>query len=301
MPVPDRPIFGERQSPSLNWTVLPVSTADTRVEGGKSMRRLLIVSLVTATTALVSAIAWAGNQEVAGQIAANLRASGQLGQCKITVKFHDGTAWIGGQTRDRQQMDQILEVVEQTPGVTRIVNEMTVGSGDKIGSKIAALNSLQRTDTAQASRAQPLGTTIPAANGTVPTAMMQPIPPPPGAPLGRPAPPAPLPGGDASGAAMQGVPGAPMPMYAPYAPGGPAPMRTDQPSLPAYAWPTYSAYPNYAAVTYPKQYSPTAWPYIGPFYPYPQVPLGWRKVSLQWDDGWWFLEFHDKPCCVWWR
>ena len=40
-----------------------------------------------------------------------------------------------------------------------------------------------------------------------------------------------------------------------------------------------------------KQYSPTAWPYIGPFYPYPQVPLAWRKVSLEWDDGWWFLDF----------
>ena len=47
-------------------------------------------------------------------------------------------------------------------------------------------------------------------------------------------------------------------------------------------------------LTYPKQYSPTAWPYIGPFYPYPQVPLGWRKVSLEWDDGWWMLDFKDS-------
>ena len=68
----------------------------------------------------------------------------------------------------------------------------------------------------------------------------------------------------------------------------------DQPYLPNYAWPTYAAYPNYAALTYPKQYSPTAWPYIGPFYPYPQVPLGWRKVTLEWDDGWWFLDFKDR-------
>jgi hypothetical protein len=64
--------------------------------------------------------------------------------------------------------------------------------------------------------------------------------------------------------------------------------------MPGYAWPTYAAYPNYAAVTYPKQYSPTAWPYIGPFYPYPQVPLGWRKVTLEWDDGWWMLDFKDQ-------
>ncbi len=68
----------------------------------------------------------------------------------------------------------------------------------------------------------------------------------------------------------------------------------DNPQMPGYAWPSYAASPNYAALTYPKQYSPSAWPYIGPFYPYPQVPLGWRKVSLEWDDGWWFLDFNDN-------
>jgi hypothetical protein len=65
----------------------------------------------------------------------------------------------------------------------------------------------------------------------------------------------------------------------------------DNAQMPGYSWPSYASYPNYAALTYPQQYSPTAWPYIGPFYPYPQVPLAWRKVSLEWDDGWWFLDF----------
>jgi hypothetical protein len=74
---------------------------------------------------------------------------------------------------------------------------------------------------------------------------------------------------------------------------GTAPAVYDQPYMPNYAWPSYAPYPNYAALTYPKQYSPTAWPYIGPFYPYPQVPMGWRKVTLEWDDGWWFLNFAD--------
>ncbi|MEE2739515.1 MAG: BON domain-containing protein [Planctomycetota bacterium] len=64
-------------------------------------------------------------------------------------------------------------------------------------------------------------------------------------------------------------------------------------SFPPYAWPSYASHPNYAQVTYPQQYSPRAWPFIGPFYPYPQVPLGWRKVTLEWDDGWWFLDFDD--------
>lgn len=87
------------------------------------------------------------------------------------------------------------------------------------------------------------------------------------------------------------VSGQPVPMNYGVAAGAP---RYDAPNLPNYAWPGYAAYPNYAALTYPQQYSPSAWPYIGPFYPYPQVPLGWRKVSLEWDDGWWFLDFTDR-------
>jgi len=74
----------------------------------------------------------------------------------------------------------------------------------------------------------------------------------------------------------------------------PIPMRGDGPNMPNYAWPSYAASPNYAALQYPTQYSPTAWPYIGPFYPYPQVPLGWRRVSLEWDDGWWWLDFDER-------
>jgi hypothetical protein len=93
------------------------------------------------------------------------------------------------------------------------------------------------------------------------------------------------------GSGMGGPGSGPLPMGVPAVGGGIAPPRYDQPYMPNYAWPSYAAYPNYAAVTYPRQYSPTAWPYIGPFYPYPQVPLGWRKVTLEWDDGWWMLNF----------
>jgi hypothetical protein len=88
--------------------------------------------------------------------------------------------------------------------------------------------------------------------------------------------------------------GGPVPMHLPGSGIGIAPATYDHPHMPGYAWPSYAAYPNYAGVTYPRQYSPTAWPYIGPFYPYPQVPLGWRKVTLEWDDGWWMLDFKDR-------
>ena len=98
------------------------------------------------------------------------------------------------------------------------------------------------------------------------------------------------------GAGGAGAGGRPLPAYTPAPNTAPPPAAYDQPYMPNYSWPAYAAYPNYAAVTYPKQYSASAWPYIGPFYPYPQVPLGWRKVSLEWDDGWWFLDFDDRGC-----
>ena len=74
----------------------------------------------------------------------------------------------------------------------------------------------------------------------------------------------------------------------------------NQPNFPNNAWPTYAQYPNYSAVSYPSQYSASAWPYIGPFYPYPQVPLGWRKATLEWDDGYWNLNFRARTDRWWW-
>jgi len=74
----------------------------------------------------------------------------------------------------------------------------------------------------------------------------------------------------------------------------------NQPNFPNYSWPSYAQYPNYAAVTYPSQYAASAWPYIGPFYPYPQVPLGWRRAVLEWDDGYWNLNFRARTERWWW-
>jgi hypothetical protein len=60
---------------------------------------------------------------------------------------------------------------------------------------------------------------------------------------------------------------------------------------PNYAWPSYAPYPNFSAVGYPTAYPWQAWPNIGPAYPYPEVPLDWRAVTLRWDDGIWWLDF----------
>jgi osmotically-inducible protein OsmY len=81
---------------------------------------------------------------------------------------------------------------------------------------------------------------------------------------------------------------------------GAAPVSYNNPHLPSHAWPSYAQYPNSAAVTYPTQYSASAWPYIGPFYPYPQVPLGWREASLEWDDGFWQMNFNKSKDKWYW-
>jgi hypothetical protein len=68
-----------------------------------------------------------------------------------------------------------------------------------------------------------------------------------------------------------------------------APVDPSGPNLPPHAWPTYAPYNNMSRVAYPGSYPYQAFPYIGPFYPFPKVPLGWRKVVLEWDDGHWYL------------
>jgi hypothetical protein len=305
------------------------------------MRRIFTGFVLAALVAVVPTWAVAGNQEMADLIAQRLRNSGQMSGYKVGIKCQDGTAWLRGRVTSEEQMNAALKLTFQTPGVTRVVNELTVssapadqgktapragadervrqtasssqnplrGSGSAAQKKdglVKRLESVMNRGSEQdsSSRADRLSSSFrstPVAKASaeemqeeIPQQMrmpararpmvtnyvaMQPTTRGPAAPNGR-----------------------PMPMYTAAAnASGVAPARYDQPCLPNYAWPSYAAYPNYASVTYPKQYSPTAWPYIGPFYPYPQVPMGWRKVTLEWDDGWWFLDFKDQPASCWHR
>jgi hypothetical protein len=71
------------------------------------------------------------------------------------------------------------------------------------------------------------------------------------------------------------------------------------PNLPPYAWPTYAPYNNVSRVAYPQAYPYNAFPFIGPYYPFPKVPLGWRKVTLEWEDGHWYLGRNSAPHDYW--
>ena len=79
----------------------------------------------------------------------------------------------------------------------------------------------------------------------------------------------------------------------------PGPYDLNPPKMPPYAWPTYAPYNNYSRVAYPQQYPQESWPFIGPLYPFPKVPLGWRSVKLEWQDGHWWLSRYATPH-DWW-
>lgn len=72
---------------------------------------------------------------------------------------------------------------------------------------------------------------------------------------------------------------------------------SDSPVLPPYSWPAYTPYNNFASLAYQTQYPSGAWPFIGPPHPYPMIPSGWRKVTLTWKKGYWWLKFGAHGCC----
>ena len=303
------------------------------------MRRKLFAGVVAAAAALVPVWAMAGDQEFAQEIAASLRQSGQLHDYKIGVKCQDGTVWLRGRVTSQQQAQAALDHVLNIQGVKRAVNRLEIAPSDAsepqalqqaagaLGTErtrvsasagwsvksqgptaqSATVARLEREGRSHSVEVMPEASPKPAmpapttalnqrsARSSIATALR----------LGTTPRPAGVRPASANMVVMNQPTEAPMPigeMQGPQyvVPGAGTPPATyDQPVMPDYAWPSYASYPNYAALTYPKQYSPTAWPYIGPFYPYPQVPLGWRSVKLQWHDGWWQLDFDDGPRNGW--
>ena len=69
--------------------------------------------------------------------------------------------------------------------------------------------------------------------------------------------------------------------------------------LPPNVWPPYAPYSNTTPVAGPDAISSGGFPLIGPYYPDPKVPLGWRKVTLEWQDGHWWLGRKQAPIDYW--
>ena len=227
------------------------------------------------------------DQQKARELAFALKASGKMAAYRVGLKYHNGIVWLQGRVASPQQKAMAESLISQAPGVNQVVNQLAIIAAPAIAAQSPVA---QRPQRSSAMFARPkIGRTSRAAR--IPTET-----------TARRSAPLPVSYVAAAPAAMLAAPlalgqvatGRPIPAYVRSAGAMAQPARYDHPHLPNYAWPSYAAHPNYAAVTYPKQYSPTAWPYIGPFYPYPQIPLGWRKVTLEWDDGWWQLDFKNR-------
>jgi hypothetical protein len=264
------------------------------------MRLFLATIAVGLTAVLGAASAFAGDKEIAQSVIKQFRerqSAGQLKGFNINLRVDKGDVLLDGHVSNPEQKALALDIARRVPGVNQVVDGITVKKASPATTIANMERSQARTPARTVSTTSPRAAGQPArsvvrqstvaANTPVRFASQTPLAFAPA--MGGQMAPTPAPG---AMPAMGGNP--PMPAYVPGTGGGVAPATYDHPTMPPYAWPSYAAYPNYAAVTYPRQHSAAAWPYIGPFYPYPQVPLGWRKVVLEWDDGWWMLDFKAK-------
>lgn len=239
------------------------------------MRRLLL-GIAVAVTSLMPVVGMADDQQIADFIKSRLQAEQQQGNLKgfnVDMRVEKGTVWFKGHVSNADQEMMILKTAQKAGhlGVVQVVDDIEV-----MAAPARTTNPNQ-----QVAYQQQIGSPVPARQVSANNRMQNTG----NAPLTVVNGNSPLPF-----ATTGGVGGQPMPT----AMAGNMGMPSEAPNLPGYAWPGYAAAPNFGNVSYPKQYSPSAFPYIGPFYPYPQVPLGWRKVTLEWDDGWWMLDFQDK-------
>ena len=210
------------------------------------------------------------NQQVANTIAETLRQNSHLSGYKIDIMFQNGVAEVCGCVGTLPQKEEALRVVQGVAGVESVRDQLTVLAPAPVTPVQAAV------DVVPPPRRAPEDPALPGV----------------GAP--------PLPPGAIPGPVGGGYPGPmePMPIFQ-AGPGG-GPYSLPAANMPPYAWPTYAAYNNYSRVAYPSAYPQNAWPFIGPPYPFPKVPLGWRSVKLEWIDGhWWFGK--TAQCHDWWR
>lgn len=217
------------------------------------------LGLLTAVAASSAAqdVAPSTNQMTADAVAGSLRSSRNLAGRRIEIVARDGVVTLSGTLATPAQKAEALARARGVNGVFGVVDQLQVGDRSvraaQYQPEMVAFGHHHRNYDGGA----PIYDTVmsgPATTNAAPAVMNN----------------GPMPEGPAG---MTGATQAAMPGY------------------PNYAWPSYAPYPNFSAVGYPTAYPWQAWPNIGPFYPYPEVPLDWRAVTLRWDDGIWWLDF----------
>ena len=202
------------------------------------------------------------NQTLADNVAYRLRASGVASGADVSIVAQEGTVTLSGTAKDAAQKARIVAGVKAVSGVVVIRDNLRAVSAGVVQVQEPPIGLAPLAPT-------PLGPT-----GAPLPMGVQPLPPG-AAPFNPIVEPAPL-----------GVPGHAAP-------------DIQAPNLPPYAWPTYAPYNNLSRVAYPEAYPYNAFPFIGPYYPFPKVPLGWRKVTLEWEDGHWYIGRNSAPHDYW--
>jgi hypothetical protein len=222
------------------------------------------LGLVAAMAAGASAQAPNANQTTADAVARVLKGSPALSGYRIEIETQDGRVTLTGGVSTESQKAQAIALARRVQGVNAVVDGLKVVGDARVRTaqyqpdapQVAMGGHIFHHGGGGMAGGSAIGGGQPAgANGGASDASMYTGPLPEG-PAGQP------------GATQAAVPG-----------------------QPNYAWPSYAPYPNYSAVGYPTVYPWQAWPNIGPPYPYPEVPLDWRAVTLRWNDGIWWLDF----------
>lgn len=223
-------------------------------------------SLAAEPTTPTTAIPPSANQQLADTIANRLTGLAAAQGADVSMNTQDGVVTVTGLARDEAQKAAILDEVRVIAGVKLVRDGIKVAPMTATG-----IRQVQATEAAPSA--------LPAFGG-------QPV-----GPVARPMSMAVPPGAN---------PTAMNPVVEPTPVGGvPGAVAGSAPPLPPYAWPTYAPHNNYSRVGYPQAYPYNAFPFIGPFYPFPKVPLGWRSVKLEWEDGHWWLGKTAVPHDYW--
>lgn len=222
------------------------------------------LGLLAATAAVSQAqgIAPSSNQATADAVAGSLRASRALSGYRIEIETRDGFVALTGSVATAAQKSEAIGRARRIAGVTGVIDQIQVIGDGRVRPVQYQVAHGGRSVFGGSGGGVDGGDIIyddgdPVVNGPM------------GGPVAGPIE-GPIPEGPA------GMPGA---------------TQASVPGYPTYAWPSYAPYPNFSAVGYPTVYPWQAWPNIAPPYPYPEVPLDWRAVTLRWDDGIWWLDF----------
>jgi hypothetical protein len=231
------------------------------------------LGLVVAMTGVASAqeVSLNPNQSTANAVAGTLRSSRNLAGYRIEIEAREGLVTLRGALESPAQKAEAIARTRYVAGVRGVVDQLRVTNDGAVD--IVRYQPRGVTYGPGGATYGPGGVTYGPGGATVSGPNYS------GVNYGGGAAPT------TSGPAYDGSP-------VPEGPAGmPGAAQASQPGYPNYAWPSYAPYPNFSAVGYPTAYPWQAWPNIGPIYPYPEVPLDWRAVTLRWDDGIWWLDF----------